>query len=131
MSSDEQESRIEDDNLVLETARSSLIYDFYKRPVVRNFQIALNLFFVSVRVLANAVRKFTLEELKQYDGKDGRPAYIAYKGKVYDVTDDFMWIAGDHQAEHQAGRDLTEEMSKAPHGEETLERVAVVGVLVS
>jgi len=81
--------------------------------------------------LGGAERKFTLEELKQYDGKDGRPAYIAYKGKVYDVTDDYLWIDGDHQGEHVAGKDLTEEMASAPHGEETLERVKLIGILVS
>jgi predicted heme/steroid binding protein len=81
--------------------------------------------------LESSEKKFTLEELKQYDGKDGRPAYIAYKGKVYDVTDDFLWVDGDHQGEHVAGKDLTEEMSQAPHGEETLERVKQIGILVS
>jgi predicted heme/steroid binding protein len=80
--------------------------------------------------MESAERKFTLEELKQYDGKEGRPAYIAYKGKVYDVTDDFLWTDGDHQGEHVAGKDLTEEMAQAPHGEETLERVKLVGILV-
>jgi predicted heme/steroid binding protein len=78
----------------------------------------------------SAERKFTLEELKNYDGKDGRPAYIAYKGKVYDVTDDFLWAGGDHQGEHAAGRDLTEEMALAPHGDDVVERVKLVGVLV-
>jgi len=82
-------------------------------------------------VLEGAERKFTLEELKQYDGREGRPAYIAYKGKVYDVTDSYLWIDGDHQGQHVAGRDLTEEIALAPHGEETLERVKLVGVLVS
>jgi predicted heme/steroid binding protein len=80
--------------------------------------------------MTGAERKFTLEELKQYDGGDGRPAYIAYKGKVYDVTDSFLWIDGDHQGQHAAGKDLTEDMALAPHGEETLERVKLVGVLV-
>jgi predicted heme/steroid binding protein len=75
-------------------------------------------------------RKFTLEELEQFDGKDGRPAYVAYKGKVYDVTDDFLWVDGDHQGEHVAGKDLTEQMAQAPHGEESLERVKVIGTLV-
>ncbi|HYB68189.1 MAG TPA: cytochrome b5 domain-containing protein [Candidatus Acidoferrales bacterium] len=78
----------------------------------------------------SAERKFTLEELKNYDGKDGRPAYIAYKGNVYDVTDNFLWMEGDHQGEHVAGRDLTEEMALAPHGEDVVERVKQVGVLV-
>ena len=75
-------------------------------------------------------RKFTIEELKKFDGRDGRPAYIAYKGKVYDVTDSFLWIDGDHQGQHAAGKDLTEDMALAPHGEETFERVKIVGMLV-
>jgi len=40
-------------------------------------------------------------------------------------------VDGDHQGEHEAGRDLTEEMSRAPHGEETLERVKQIGILVT
>jgi predicted heme/steroid binding protein len=80
--------------------------------------------------LEGAQRKFTLEELKQYDGREGRPAYVAYKGKVYDVTDNFLWIDGDHQGEHTAGKDLTEAMATAPHGEENLKRVKLIGVLV-
>jgi predicted heme/steroid binding protein len=80
--------------------------------------------------MEDAERKFTPEELKQYDGREGRPAYIAFKGKVYDVTDSFLWIDGDHQGQHAAGKDLTEEIGLAPHGEETLERVKLVGVLV-
>ena len=82
-------------------------------------------------VMEGSEKKFTLEELKQYDGKDGRQAYIAYKGKVYDVTDDYLWIDGDHQGEHAAGKDSTGQMAQAPHGEETLERVRLVGILVS
>lgn len=77
------------------------------------------------------LRKFTVEELKQYHGRDGKPAYMAYKGKVYDITESFLWINGDHQGQHEAGRDLTSEMANAPHGEEMLERVKLVGVLVS
>ena len=81
--------------------------------------------------MEGAERKFTLEELKQYNGKDGRPAYIAYKGKVYDVTESYLWVDGDHQGQHVAGKDLTNEMQFAPHGEETLEKVKLIGVLVS
>jgi len=81
--------------------------------------------------LEGTKRKFTLEELKQFDGRDGRPAYFAYKGKVYDVTESFLWINGDHQGQHEAGKDITNEMQFAPHGEEMLERVKLIGVLVS
>jgi len=81
--------------------------------------------------LSEEQKKFTLEELKQYDGKEGRPAYIAYKGKVYDVSDNYLWVDGDHQGEHAAGRDLTEQMSSAPHGEENLDRVKQIGVLAT
>ena len=76
-------------------------------------------------------KKFTLEELKKYDGKQGRPAYIAFKGKVYDVTDDYLWVDGDHQGEHAAGIDLTAQIATAPHGEENLERVKQIGVLAT
>ena len=80
--------------------------------------------------MEGAERKFTLEELKQCDGRGGKPAYIAYKGKVYDVTESPLWMDGDHQGLHEAGKDLTQEMSEAPHGEETLANMKVIGVLV-
>lgn len=80
--------------------------------------------------MKGAERKFTLEELKQCDGRGGKPAYIAYKGKVYDVTESPLWMDGDHQGLHEAGKDLTQEMSEAPHGEETLANMKVIGVLV-
>ena len=76
-------------------------------------------------------KKFTLEELKGYDGKAGKPAYFAYKGKVYDVTESVQWFDGSHYAEHFAGVDLTQEMASSPHGEEVLERMKVVGVITS
>ncbi len=74
------------------------------------------------------MKQFTLEELKQFDGKDGRPAYVAFKGKVYNVSQSNLWNSGSH-FEHLAGMDLTKEFRDAPHGEEVLERVPVVGEL--
>jgi len=80
--------------------------------------------------MGDELKKFTLNELKQYDGREGRPAYIAYNGKVYDVSESFLWMEGDHQGQHVAGKDLTDDMKMAPHGEDMFERVKLVGVLV-
>jgi predicted heme/steroid binding protein len=85
---------------------------------------------VKVTFLAEELRKFTLEELKEYDGKNGKPAYIAYQGKVYDVSLSGLWGEGEHMGMHQAGKDLTEDLELAPHRDEVLEKAKLVGVLV-
>ena len=46
------------------------------------------------------MKEFSKEELARYDGKNGRPAYVAYKGKVYDLSDSFLWNDGNHQVLH-------------------------------
>lgn len=73
------------------------------------------------------MRRFTKKELAQYNGKGGAKAYIAYKGKVYDVSNSFLWQGGTHQVLHSAGKDLTNSIAEAPHGPELLERFPVVG----
>jgi predicted heme/steroid binding protein len=61
------------------------------------------------------MQEFTLQELAKFNGKDGSPAYVAYKGIVYDVTESGMWGDGDHEGMHVAGMDLTEAHDDAPH----------------
>jgi predicted heme/steroid binding protein len=70
-------------------------------------------------------RVFTLEELAQYDGKNGNPAYAAVNGVVYDMTDVFE--NGRHLG-HQAGEELTEEFYSA-HTIEKITKYPIVGVL--
>lgn len=77
-----------------------------------------------------AEKVFSAEELATFDGKDGHPAYFAYKGKVYDVTTSKLWKLGEHYG-LSAGQDLTEKMAGAPHGEEVLAKLPVVGSFVS
>lgn len=67
---------------------------------------------------------FTPETLAEFDGKDGRPAYVAVNGIVYDVTD--TWEDGEHHG-LTAGRDQTEGFLRSPHGHATLQRLGVVG----
>lgn len=73
---------------------------------------------------------FTREELARYDGKEGRPAYVAYGGLVFDVSGSMRWRGGRHQDRHDAGRDLTREFKAAPHSTTILLRVPIVGKLV-
>ena len=71
----------------------------------------------------------TLAELTNYNGQNGRRAYIAVNGTVYDVTDSPRWENGLHPPNHQAGQDLTEELTKAPHVRAVVERFPVIGKL--
>ena len=73
----------------------------------------------------------TLEELHNFDGKEGRPAYIALKGNIYDVTDSRLWKDGSHARKHLAGNDLTDVLKTAPHNEEKVLAMRHVGKLIS
>jgi predicted heme/steroid binding protein/uncharacterized membrane protein len=69
------------------------------------------------------------EELSVSDGQEDRPAFVAYKGKVYDVSQSRMWRQGVHVRRHHAGNDLTADFAAAPHDESVFERVPFVGTL--
>lgn len=75
------------------------------------------------------MRRFSREELARGDGRNGNPAFVAYQGKVYDVSSSFLWQHGRHQALHSAGADLSESLEEAPHGPDMLEAFPVVGEL--
>ena len=76
--------------------------------------------------------KITAKELEKYNGKNGNSTYVAYQGKVYDLSKSSLWSSGEHMGIHQAGKDITEGVNLAPHGEEVLKRkkVKLVGKLV-
>ena len=75
------------------------------------------------------VRRFTKEELARHDGQGNKPAFIAFDGKVYDVSGSFQWRNGVHQVVHVAGQDLTSDLAQAPHGTDLIERFPVAGIL--
>lgn len=75
--------------------------------------------------------QFTELELRRFDGETG-PKYIAYNGKVYDVTNCPKWKGELHENLHYPGIDLTGELDDAPHGSEVFDRqsVKLVGYLI-
>jgi predicted heme/steroid binding protein/uncharacterized membrane protein len=75
------------------------------------------------------MKEFDPEELKQFNGKDSQPVYVAHGGKVYDLTGSKLWKDGLHMRRHHAGGDLTTDIKAAPHGEEMLDRFPQVGLL--
>jgi predicted heme/steroid binding protein len=81
--------------------------------------------------MADGWRVFTEDELKQYNGQHGQPAYIACNGKVYDVSKAPDWKGGMHKDLHYSGLDLTRSMRKAPHDASVFRRVPQVGILLS
>ncbi len=75
------------------------------------------------------MKTFTEEELKEFDGSDpAKPIYFAYKGKVYEATNSPLFIDGMH-FEHFSGCDLSEYMEDAPHDDEVVSELTVVGEL--
>ncbi|MEJ2241752.1 MAG: cytochrome b5 domain-containing protein [Candidatus Bathyarchaeota archaeon] len=78
------------------------------------------------------LKKFKVKELEDYNGKDGKPAYVAYNKEVFDLSQSNLWSNGNHMGSHEAGKDITEELKLAPHGKEVFEREKVkhVGKLV-
>jgi predicted heme/steroid binding protein len=77
--------------------------------------------------MGDGMKVFSQDDLAQFDGKEGRPAYIAFMGLVYDVSSSPLWKNGDHQTAHRAGTDLSRELPRAPHGAGLLGRFKPVG----
>jgi predicted heme/steroid binding protein len=72
--------------------------------------------------------EITPEELAYYDGKGGRPAYVAVHNIVYDVTGYIQWADGLH-FDIAAGTDATEAFNQC-HNHTMLEKLNIVGRLV-
>jgi predicted heme/steroid binding protein/uncharacterized membrane protein len=74
--------------------------------------------------------KLTPEELQHFDGKENKPAFFAYNGKVFDVSSSRLWKGGTHFKKHSAGNDLTDILKTAPHGDEKILQMPEVGELL-
>ena len=72
--------------------------------------------------------EFTIEELSKYDGRDGRPAYVAVNGIVYDVSNEATWGGASHFG-LIAGKDLTSAFNGCHGRIEVLSKLPKVGVI--
>lgn len=73
----------------------------------------------------------TREQLAQFNGQNGRPAYVAVNGIVYDVTNHAAWSLATHFG-LTAGKDLTAEFASCHAGQQWILRtLPQVGRLVA
>lgn len=72
----------------------------------------------------------TEDQLRSFDGIEGRSAYFSYAGKVFDVSRSLQWRGGKHFGRHGAGEDLTEAIKQAPHGEEKVFELPQIGKII-
>ena len=72
-------------------------------------------------------RKYSAVELQQFDGLEGRPLYIVFKGKIYDLSASKLWPQGKHMGMHTRSQNLSEAIKSAPHGEDNIFRYPLVG----
>lgn len=72
--------------------------------------------------------KYTKQQLALRNGVDKPEIWVAFKGKIYNVSDSRLWRNGKHY-EHWAGQDLTEELADAPHTDSVFERFPCIGEL--
>jgi predicted heme/steroid binding protein/uncharacterized membrane protein len=73
----------------------------------------------------------SIDALCQFNGTDGRPAYVAYKGLIYDMTGSKLWKKGSHMTKHAAGNDLTDMLKTAPHGDDKILGMPLAGKLLA
>lgn len=73
------------------------------------------------------MKKYNLSELSKFNGLKGKPAYVSFKGIIYDVSQVFQ--NGEH-AGVKAGTDITAAFAKGPHQEDIFKGANVVGELV-
>ncbi len=101
---------------------SALLVTLYIGPKLRRQRSAAN-------AKEKTACECNLDALLQYDGKEGRPAYVVYNGAIYDVSQSKLWKNGSHMRKHLAGHDLTDALKTAPHGEDKVLAMPVVGNL--
>ena len=74
-------------------------------------------------------KEFTLEDLSQYTGRNGRPAYAAIEGIVYDISNSKA-LGGETYFGLIAGQDLTSQFNSCHGIIDILTNAPKVGILI-
>jgi len=77
--------------------------------------------------LSAQAKTMTMKEVKEFNGKNGKKAYIVVDNVVYDVTNVKSWKNGKHKMGIVAGSDVTKFLSRSPHGASVLNNLKIVG----
>lgn len=91
----------------------------YSLPKKRNIKDVNNIY---------RQKQFTIEELAKYDGSEGKPAYTAVNGIVYDMSLQPAWGGGTHFG-LVAGKDLTAQFEGCHPASTILDKLPKVGVM--
>ncbi|SHN27230.1 Predicted heme/steroid binding protein [Cyclobacterium lianum] len=67
-------------------------------------------------------------QLALRNGQDKPEVWIAFRGKIYDLSSSRLWRSGRHY-EHWAGQDLTAELENAPHTAHVFDKFEPIGYL--
>lgn len=75
------------------------------------------------------MKYYTKAQLALRNGTEKEEVWVAYKGKIYNLTSSKLWNGGRHY-EHWAGQDLTGTLdADAPHNDRVFRKFEVVGRL--
>ncbi len=72
--------------------------------------------------------EYTKNQLALRNGQDRPEIWVAFLGKIYDMTSSKLWKNGKHY-EHWAGQDLSDELADAPHSAVVFDKFSLIGIL--
>ena len=79
-------------------------------------------------MVKNSLPTYSRSQLALRNGQDKPDIWVAFDGKIYDMTQSKLWRNGKHY-EHWAGQDLTSELADAPHSAQVFEKFTPIGFL--
>ncbi|MCB2295407.1 hypothetical protein LGK95_18145 [Clostridium algoriphilum] len=100
--------------------------DYYTR--LKLLEEEAKAYWSTSRGFCRQTKVFTLNELAQYDGTMGKPAYVSVNGIVYDVSDNSKWSGAIHY-DLTAGKDLSSQFESCHGVASKLAKLPKIGVL--